>query len=78
MTDIERFGSSGAMRATIEIDNELLSEAQKVAGTSTKRATVHYALEELVRRKERRPVLELRGTVAWVGDLEGSRSSRNP
>jgi Arc/MetJ family transcription regulator len=64
------------MRTNIEIDDELLAEAQRVAGTATKRATVHYALEELVRRKERRAVLELRGTVDWEGDLEESRNSR--
>lgn len=66
------------MRTNIEIDDELLAEAQRVAGTATKRATVHYALEELVRRKQRRSVLELKGTVEWEGDLDESRSSRVP
>ena len=66
------------MRTNIEIDDQLLAEAQRVAGTPTKRATVHFALEELVRRNERRAVLELRGTVDWEGDLDESRSSRVP
>ena len=64
------------MRTTIDIDDELLAAAQQIAGTRTKRATVEYALEELVRRNERRSVLELFGSVEWQGDLEASRESR--
>jgi Arc/MetJ family transcription regulator len=64
------------MRTNIEIDDELLAEAQRIAGTPTKRATVDYALRELVRRKQRRAVLELRGKVDWVGDLDQTRASR--
>lgn len=64
------------MRTNIEIDDELLAEAQDLAGVSTKRATVHYALEELVRRKARRRVLELRGHVDWEGDLSETRQGR--
>lgn len=64
------------MRTNIDIDDELLAEAQRVAGTRTKRATVEYALRELVRRKDRRSVLELRGSVTWEGNLEESRRGR--
>lgn len=61
------------MRTNIEIDDALLDQAREVAGTTTKRATVDYALRELVRRKPRQRVLELRGTVDWQGDLSASR-----
>lgn len=64
------------MRTNIDIDDELLAKAQRVAGTPTKRATVEYALRELVRRRERRKVLDLRGTVAWEGDLNETRRGR--
>jgi Arc/MetJ family transcription regulator len=67
----------GGVRTNIEIDDELLAEAQRVAGTRTKRATVEYALRELVRRKDRRAVLKLRGSVAWEGDLGESRRGRS-
>lgn len=57
-----------------------LARAQAVAGTKGKKATVEYALRELVRRKERRKerrkALELRGTVSWEGDLDRSRAAR--
>ena len=64
------------MRTNIEIDDELLAEAQRVAGTPTKRATVEYALRELVRRRQRRSALNLRGKVLWQGDLDETRRGR--
>lgn len=64
------------MRTNIDIDDQLLAEAQAVAGMSTKKATVEHALRELVRRKDRQRVRELLGTVEWTGDLDESRSGR--
>jgi Arc/MetJ family transcription regulator len=65
------------MRTNIDIDDELLAEAAKVAGTKTKRATVEYALADLVRRKDRRAILRLKGKIGWEGDLDRSRASRS-
>ena len=67
---------SELVRTNIDIDDELLARAQAVAGTKAKKATVEFALRELVRRKERRKVLELRGAVTWEGDLDRSRAAR--
>jgi Arc/MetJ family transcription regulator len=64
------------MRTNIEIDDELLAEAMRAAGTLTKRSTVEAGLRELVRRDRVRKVRELRGTVEWVGDLDEMRSGR--
>src|SRR5207244_11977073 len=50
---------AGLVRTNIVIDDELLAEAQRLCGASTKRATVEFALQELVRRRERRKVLDL-------------------
>lgn len=69
--------SCGWMRTNIDIDDELLAEAAKVAGTKTKRATVEYALADLVRRKDRRAILRLKGKIGWEGDLDRSRASRS-
>lgn len=60
----------------VAFDADLLAEAQRLAGRTTKRATVEYALRELVRRKQRRAVLELHGAVDWEGDLDTSREGR--
>ena len=64
------------VRTNIDIDDELLARAQAVAGTKGKKATVEFALRELVRRKERHKTLELRGKVTWEGDLDQSRTAR--
>lgn len=66
----------GRVRTNIEIDDDLLDAARRVAGTDTKRATVEFALRELARRHERAKVLELRGSVDWRGDLDESRRGR--
>lgn len=57
------------MRTNIVIDEELMAEAQKLAGTKTMRETVDLALRELVNRQKRLGILELRGKVKWEGDL---------
>jgi Arc/MetJ family transcription regulator len=61
------------MRTSIEIDDKLMKRAMKVAGTATKRATVHRALETLIRLEGQRSIRELRGKVTWVGDLDARR-----
>jgi Arc/MetJ family transcription regulator len=66
------------VRTNIEIDDELLSAAQQIAGTPTKKATVDFALRELVRHRERQRVLDLEGKVHWEGDLAAQRASRVP
>jgi Arc/MetJ family transcription regulator len=64
------------VRTNIEIDDELLERARAVAGTSTKKATVELALRLLVCRLDRVSTLQLKGTVAWRGDLDESRAGR--
>lgn len=64
------------MRVNIEIDDGLLGEAMRPAGTTTVRTTVEAALAELIRRYRLKQVLELRGTVEWVGDLDRMRTGR--
>lgn len=64
------------MRTNIEIDDDVMREAQRLIGTRTKRETVDMALRELVARHRRLGVLELRGKVRWEGDLDESRRGR--
>jgi Arc/MetJ family transcription regulator len=64
------------MRTNIEIDDEVMREAQHLLGVRTKRETVDMALRELVARHRRLGVLDLRGRVRWAGDLEQSRLGR--
>jgi len=64
------------VRTNIDIDDQLLAKAAKIAGTSTKKSTVEAALRELIRRHEMKRVLELRGNFDWEGDLQEMRRSR--
>jgi Arc/MetJ family transcription regulator len=65
------------MRTNIDIDDELLREAQALTGTRTNRETVDLALRELVARHQRIGVPDLRGRVHWDGDLDESRRGRS-
>ena len=64
------------MRTNIEIDDEVLREAQRLTGARTKREIVDLALRELVARQRRIGILDLRGRVRWEGDLGESRRGR--
>lgn len=68
--------NTGCMRTNIEIDDEVMREAQRITGLTTKRDTVDLALRELVARQRRLGVLDLRGKVHWAGDLDVSRTGR--
>ena len=64
------------MRTNIEIDGEVLREAQRLIGARTKREAVDVALREFVARHRRLGILDLRGRVRWEGDLDESRRGR--
>jgi Arc/MetJ family transcription regulator len=52
----------------LAIDPELLDEALRVGGHRTKTATVNEALEEYVRRRKQREIVELFGTLEYDED----------
>lgn len=56
------------MRTLIDIEDNILKEAMKIAGTHTKKETVKMALEELIKSKLRR---QLKG-MASSGAVEMS------
>jgi Arc/MetJ family transcription regulator len=64
------------VRTNIEIDDALLAEAQELAGTRTKKATVEFALAELIRRRKAKGLLAYRGAVDLDIDLDTSRDGR--
>ncbi len=64
-------------RTNIVLDDTLVAKCQKTTGIKTRRALVHYALEELLRHERQKKVLELKGTIRWEGDLAGWRRKRS-
>ena len=64
------------MRTNIVIDDNLMKAAIEATGLQTKRAVVEAALKLIVRLKAQERIRDLRGRIAWEGDLEASRLSR--
>lgn len=53
------------MATNLAIDDRLLTEAQKIGGHRTKKATVTQALEEFIQHRKQVKILELFGTVEF-------------
>jgi hypothetical protein len=51
------------MATNLALDDELLSEAQKVGGHRTKKDTVNEALREYIQRRRQARVVDLFGTI---------------
>jgi Arc/MetJ family transcription regulator len=65
-------------RTNIVMDESLVRQGLKVTGIKTRRALVHHALQELVRREKQMGVLALEGKVRWSGNLSAMRRARIP
>jgi len=63
------------MKTTIEIDDTLMREAMRSAGTKTKRATVEHGLRVLIRMARQEGIPRFRGKVQWDGKPDESRRS---
>ena len=51
------------MRTTLAIDEKLLDEAKTLSGAKTKKEAVEIALDEFVRKKKAKKLLDLEGKV---------------
>jgi len=61
----------------ISIDETLIKEGLKETGLKTKKDLIDFALRELLRRKNLKKLLQLKGTIHWEGDLKQMRQRRN-
>lgn len=64
------------MRTNIDIDDDLMREAMRASGATTKRAVVEQGLRMLIDVRGQRAIRRLRGKVKWTGDLSASRLGR--
>ena len=64
------------MRTNIFIDDNLIEKGMKYTGIKTKKGLVDFALRELIDRKERKKILDLKGRLHWEGNLNEMRDSR--
>ncbi len=65
------------MRTNIILDEELVSEAQKLTGISTKKGIVEEGLKLLIRMKRQQAVKAWRGKLHWDDDLDAMRADRS-
>lgn len=64
-------------KATIVLDDKLVSQGLKLTGLKTQKDLIHLALLQLVRRESQLGLLKLRGNIEWEGDLNEMRKGRN-
>ncbi len=62
------------MRTNIVIDDDLIASAMAATGATTKREAVELGLKALLRLRRQAELRQLRGCVAWQGDLETMRT----
>lgn len=61
------------MRTTLNLDDEALSRAMKLARGKTKTEVINEALREYSRRRRIRELLKFEGRVRWQGNLDDLR-----
>jgi Arc/MetJ family transcription regulator len=63
------------MRTNIVIDDDLMTDAIKATGLSTKKEGVELGLKLLVKRNKQQAIRALRGKLQWEGDLDEMRGA---
>ena len=63
-------------RTNVVLDDVLVERCQRVTGIPTRRSVIDYALRELLRHGNQKKILNLKGRVAWDGDLASWRAGR--
>jgi predicted metal-binding transcription factor (methanogenesis marker protein 9) len=58
------------MRTTLAIKEQLLKEAKILSGARTNKETVEIALDEFIRRKKAKKLLDLKGKVELAYTLD--------
>ena len=64
------------MRTNIVIDDQLMDEALKASGLSTKKETVEAGLKALIKIKSQERIKTFRGKLKWEGDLDDMRTDK--
>lgn len=64
------------MRTNIVLDDELVREAVKLTGVTTKRELVDMALRELIRKERRKDMFELAGQIEFAEDYDHKQARK--
>ncbi len=63
-------------RTVVDLRDDLIKRAQHLTGLTKKVEIVNLALERLIRQEELEKILNLKGSVQWVGNLKKMRGNR--
>ena len=66
------------MPTNLAIDESLLSEAQKVGGLKTKKATVNQALSEFIQKRKQLETLKLFGKIDFDPSYDYKKERQRP
>jgi Arc/MetJ family transcription regulator len=58
------------MRTNIELDDGLVEEAFRLTNVRTKKELIHLALQELIRVRKKRNLLDLSGQIQFTPDYD--------
>ncbi|MBC8123173.1 MAG: type II toxin-antitoxin system VapB family antitoxin [Gemmatimonadaceae bacterium] len=58
------------MRTNIELDDALLEEAFRLTGVRTKKDLIHLALQELIKARQKKNLLDLAGKIQLRDDYD--------
>jgi Arc/MetJ family transcription regulator len=58
------------MRTTLAIEEQLLQEAKILSGAKTKKETVEIALDEFIKRRKAKKLIDLKGKVELAFTLD--------
>jgi Arc/MetJ family transcription regulator len=64
------------VRTNIVIDDQLMADALKATGITTKKEAVELGLKTLIRLKNQEKIRQYRGKLKWEGDLDAMRKTR--
>jgi Arc/MetJ family transcription regulator len=72
------YTSESGVRTNIDIDDELMAQAMRATGQTTKKATVEAALKKAVLLSIQKDTLEELWGMGWEGDFEEMRKDWSP
>ena len=65
------------VRTNVVLNRDLVERGLEATGLKTRRALIDHALRELLRHRDQRRILELKGQIEWTGDLDEMRRGRS-
>jgi Arc/MetJ family transcription regulator len=64
------------MRIDVEIDDKLIEEARNASEAQSDREAIELGLRTLLRLRAQARIRDLRGKLAWEGDLDAMRTDK--